>query len=41
LAQRGCGRVRIYGRSSDVREERMKDHVVLAVEEKNLALGKA
>jgi len=41
LAERCRGRVHVDGGSGHVREERMKDHVVLAVEEKNLALGTA
>jgi hypothetical protein len=39
LAQRSDSCVRIDGRSGYVGEERMKDHVVFAIEEKNLALG--
>jgi hypothetical protein len=39
LTERGCCCVWIYGGSSDIREERMKYHVVFATEEKNVALG--
>jgi hypothetical protein len=41
LAQWGGGGVRVDGSSGYVREEGMKDHVVLAIEEKNFALGPA
>ena len=41
LAQGGCGGVYIDGGSGDVRQEGMKDHVVLAIEEENMALGSA
>src|SRR5260370_28440148 len=38
LAQRCCGRVRIDGSSRDIRQKRMKYHVVLSVEQEDLAL---
>jgi hypothetical protein len=41
LAQGRRGGVYIDGGSGDVRQEGMKDHMVLAVEEENLALGSA
>jgi hypothetical protein len=41
LAQWGGGCVRVDGSSGYVREEGMKDHVVFAIEEKNVALGRA
>src|SRR6266481_4155191 len=39
LAERGRGGVDIDRSSSNVGEKRMKHHVVLAVEQENLALG--
>jgi hypothetical protein len=39
LAERSGGGVDIDGGSGDIREQGMKDHVVLSVEEKNLTVG--
>jgi hypothetical protein len=39
LTQRGGGRVRINGGSGDIRQKRMKHHMVFAAEQKNLTLG--
>jgi hypothetical protein len=41
LAKRGCGCVYIDGGTCDIGEQRMKNHVVLAVEEKNFTVGRA
>jgi len=39
LAERGCGGVDIDRSSSNVGEKRMKHHMVLAVEQEDLAVG--
>jgi hypothetical protein len=39
LAKRGCGCIAVDGGSGDIGEQRMKDHVVLAIEEENFTLG--
>jgi hypothetical protein len=39
LAERSSSGVDVDGGSGDIGEERMKDHVVFAVEEENLTLG--
>lgn len=41
LAERSGGRVEIDGGSCDIREQGMKDHVVLAVEEENFTVRRA
>jgi hypothetical protein len=41
LAKRSCGRVGVDGCSGDIRKQRMKDHVILAIEEENLRVGSA